>query len=78
MKKVIVYIIGIIILSTALVWGCIKTEIINLAPAKSAADTTKATTPPADTTEHTDTSRRPIYFDPGVADWENVEVEYEQ
>ena len=78
MKTSVLYIIGSAALATALVWSCIRTEIINRTqtdeindPAEDvtenpAEDTTRVDDP----TEPEDTTLHEISFDVIVSDWE--------
>ena len=77
MKTSVLYIIGSAVLSTALIWSCIKTEIINRTQTDELNDPEEgiAEIPAEDTTrvddakEQEDTTRHEISFDVTVSAW---------
>lgn len=77
MKASVFYLIGSAVISTALIWSCIKTEIINRTqtighndPEEDMTDSsTKDSTRVDNTTEPEDTTRHEISFDATVTDW---------
>ena len=77
MKTSIIYIIGSMALSTALLWSCVKTEIVNL-PQEDTEETTEdlSENPAKDTTrvdnkpEPEDTTRYEISFEVTVSEWD--------
>ena len=72
MKTLIYIVAGIAVIMAALVWSCIKTEVIDPTQIKSSADSTEYILP--DTTRlnstEEDTTGHPISFDVTVTDWE--------
>ena len=77
MKTSVLYIIGSAVLSTALIWSCIKTEIINRTQTDELNDPEEgiAEIPAEDTTRvddakgQEDTTRHEISFDVTVSAW---------
>ena len=77
MKTSVLYITGSAVLSTALIWSCIKTEIINRTqtdePYEPAEDMTESPaedkTRVDDAKEQEDTTRHEISFDVTVSAW---------
>ncbi len=77
MKTPVIYLIGAAVLSTMLIWSCIKTEIINRTQTDEISipedDMTESsvedTTWTDDTTEPEDTARHEISFDVSVSVW---------
>lgn len=77
MKASVLYLIGSAVISTALIWSCIKTEIINRTqtdePYEPAEDMTESpaedTTRVESTTEPEDTTLHEISFDVTVSAW---------
>lgn len=78
MKTSVIYIIGSAVLSTMLLWSCIKTEIINRTqtdapddPAEDLIDSyAEDTTRVNENIEPEDTTLHEITFDVTVSDWE--------
>ena len=77
MKASVLYLIGSAVISTALIWSCIKTEIINRTQTDEIGDLTEDltenpaedTTRVDDTTEPEDTTLHEISFDVTVSVW---------
>ena len=73
MKASVLYLIGSAVISTALIWSCIKTEIINRTQADETEDmpedTAEDTTRVEDTTISVDTTLHEISFDVTVSAW---------
>ena len=77
MKASVLYLIGSAVISTALIWSCIKTEIINRTQTDKIGDLTgdltenpaEDTTRVDDTTEPEDTTLHEISFDVTVSAW---------
>ena len=73
MKTSVLYILGSAVLSSMLLWSCIKTEIINRTQADETEDmpedTAEDTTRVEDTTVSVDTTLHEISFDVTVSAW---------
>ena len=73
MKTSVLYILGSAVLSSMLLWSCIKTEIINRTQADETEDmpedTAEDTTRVEDTTISVDTTLHEISFDVTVSAW---------
>ena len=73
MKTSILYILGGAVLSSMLLWSCIKTDIINRTQADETEDmpedTAEDTTRVEDTTISVDTTLHEISFDVTVSAW---------